>query len=1828
MLTMLLGCITSTYAQPDSQPSSVAYVHGYDLQQTPFEAFEKKWVRLSFADGACLPEKINGNVVYPQMPVKYFYIGLPADARVSLSTRSLANETLNRTVVSPFSDSLSREQFHQRYAQNPFYQSADLYPAELASVVRYFYVGNQYVAQVQVAVVQAVPAKEQVVWHRYVKVAYTVQPAQRPPWNAPTSLTHAEEHFLQQRLVNYEDAKKWRVVSSTPAPTVSLQLSQHPLADWYQPTQPYVKIYTANDGVHRVTGRDIEAAGVSLNGVDPRTLRLLFKGNEIPIALSGDADGRMDADDEIEFIGAFHRGSPEAVIDPFTGRQIRTVQEYRDYYSDTCVYWLTWGGALGRRVRTASAAPVGTGRYLSFQHTQHIEQDTIYNVGYYTVTERTPAEGWFWKQLQVNNATSEDTASLLFSLDGVQQGGTATLRVKLTGFTNTSHTVSLWFNGVAAGSIRFNGLGDTLITAQLSASAVRNGANAVLCRLQRSAPTAVDIVGIDWCEVDYPRDFSYPSLTSRQLVCRADGSAPSNIVVTELDGAPSAVLYNMTDTVRLTGGVVSGRTLTFSAEAGKRYLCASPTAIYKPTIRAHRNAFLRNTANSAEYIIITHPSLLDAANRLAAFRQSPAGGQFRTFVATTEDIYAEFSFGFFTPLAIKRFLQFAFENWRPPRPRYVVLLGSANWDAKHHLRASAARPPLVPVYGNPVSDIWFTSFNNDPSAPYINIPRIAIGRIPAQTPTEANAYLDKLTTTPRPLQAEAWHKNFIFVNGGIGAFEQQLFRLNSNSIITSFVLPRPIAGTADTLYRDDASPFVSSQLADLMRARIASGATLVNYVGHAGSQTWDLTLSDPRTLQNRNRYPLVLSWTCHTGRFAEPFGKAFGEQFVIAQNAGALGFIGTAGWGFIGYDDALNRAAMRAIQNRLRTFGDIWLYAETEFRNQFRFWNPEVSGIIDQYNILGDPAAELMLAQQPDLSIVSSDVRFINEPPSDAAPEPVAVVVRNFGLATQENVQVTIRDRWAGDANTILLKDTLIAPVALRDSLIVRLDFSNKPGQHELEVRLDERSRISEVSKDNNAALVRVVVSSTNVSAVKPLNFSRVHPSQRGFTILHSSQRPAQPRRYEFELDTSRLFNSPMKRSSGIVDEGETETTWQPSFTPMENIDYFWRARQVGGAIEQTWSVFSVRYDASVSPQAVVWSQQGAAQFQNFRLSGLRVADNALTNDTTRLQIRLRSLGNNASFWGGIPFYEISVGNIRNFELNRPGTRGLNIIILDTSQSVSVSPVYNFDLVRPFEPNPTPIDNLVAERLTMLLDSLKDNQIVLVALSDAVVDIVPYFGANSPLVQRFRQLGSRHFERLTFRESWVFVGSKNRQIYFEDWGKRCEPHFGCDAAERPTRIDTFLTIPRQVGVATSEAIGMAASWQSLSWQQTLPSRQSRIAVTAQGIRLDGRQDSLLTATTANANLSNIDARVYPQLRLRAELQRDPVQRVSPSLQRISVEFTPAGDAALSHRLIAPERDTVEQGEVVQVGLTVRNIGFSRLDSIPLRIALRQTATGAAVMTETLRIDTLAPNAQRRLTTGLRALRAGAHTILAELDPENRTAELTKLNNTTTASVFVRADTIRPTLTIEVDGKRIQNGDLIGATPRILIAVSDNSALPIADTSLVRLTLNNRPIFYSDRQRLSFTPATSTNRTATVIFTPQLADGDYDLFVAVRDASGNIADSASARLKFTVNAQFGVESLFNYPNPFSDKTVFAFTLTGSGDVSDRPTDFRILIYTVAGRMVRELNALPSLQLGRNQIEWDGRDADGDQLANGVYIYRVVVRTPTKTYTKTERLAIIR
>jgi flagellar hook assembly protein FlgD len=118
------------------------------------------------------------------------------------------------------------------------------------------------------------------------------------------------------------------------------------------------------------------------------------------------------------------------------------------------------------------------------------------------------------------------------------------------------------------------------------------------------------------------------------------------------------------------------------------------------------------------------------------------------------------------------------------------------------------------------------------------------------------------------------------------------------------------------------------------------------------------------------------------------------------------------------------------------------------------------------------------------------------------------------------------------------------------------------------------------------------------------------------------------------------------------------------------------------------------------------------------------------------------------------------------------------------------------------------------------------------------------------------------------------------------------------------------------------------------------------------------------------------------------------------------------------------------------------------------------------------------------------------------------------------------------------------------------------------------------------------------------------------------------NSSVASIDFTVVADENVklDHVLNYPNPFTTSTKFYF----EHNQSCSSLDTQIQIYTVSGRLVKTINtAVPTAGFRTEGIEWDGKDDFGDQLAKGVYVYRLSVELPDgEKAEKLEKLVLLR
>ena len=204
-------------------------------------------------------------------------------------------------------------------------------------------------------------------------------------------------------------------------------------------------------------------------------------------------------------------------------------------------------------------------------------------------------------------------------------------------------------------------------------------------------------------------------------------------------------------------------------------------------------------------------------------------------------------------------------------------------------------------------------------------------------------------------------------------------------------------------------------------------------------------------------------------------------------------------------------------------------------------------------------------------------------------------------------------------------------------------------------------------------------------------------------------------------------------------------------------------------------------------------------------------------------------------------------------------------------------------------------------------------------------------------------------------------------------------------------------------------------------------------------------------------------------------------------------------------------------------------------------------------------------------------------------------------------LFTVEDDQAPLVRINVEGQSFANGDYISSNPIISTAIEDENGVDI-NTAAVEVSLNGDPVAGSEYS-LDYSPQTSNLSLLT--FAPTLSPGTYTFKVKAQDCLGNVAADS---IQFGVYSGFEIPFVANHPNPFETETVFAFQVA-----SDAPAEQVLLkIYTVRGRLIREFRRR-SVGPGYVEIVWDGRDSEGEPVANGVYYYKMSVTTDDGTTT---------
>ena len=963
----------------------------------------------------------------PKVPVTRLMLGIPTTATieaVDVSAGPAETRTGVRLVPVPFFDIDERNSQHsasQRWSEsgrayskeNGSFAGNRSYPGQpLARIVREGYIRSQRVIAVALYPVQYLPNTRQLrLYSRFtvnIRFSYGSQRSavsfrQQAGGTLSKNLftdsqsvpeSEAFERAFSHQLLNAEQAAHFR------APRPRIPAAPTLIPNGNDGTR--YKLSIQETGIYAVTAASLQSDwGIDLIGTHPAKLRLTQGNRDIPIHISGAADGSFDPNDAIFFLG--HKPT--------------------NRYSRWNVYWLTVedSGRIPTRVPQITASPTDqtATQVPTFRSKVNFEEDHLTsNLEFVHTEDVSPGDkhGWFdaldfWYWDGIKNGGDSAEMRLEFPLyDVAKSFDPPRISVDLQGGTPVSHEILVAINGVRIDFAKWEQqdtltIGRTLRTWDTLKDSVKGEPNVLsLARVDSNFDEDTTRypyhVYLNRFTVEYTRLFRvvadelwFRSPTTdtssqkqipggRKLQYKIEAFRDPGIHIFETDGTHL--------TARMQGVNVEAditRLNSYNAlfqvldTRNTQFIAVSDTALRQPdSVEVIAPTDLATAVHSADYLIVTHPNFLPAAERLAAWRTTPGGGGYRTKVVTTNEIYNAFGDGGVSPKAIKAFLKHAYQSWAPPALTYVVLFGDGTFDFRGIDPDIYAEPPELTGYipthyirtdsfGRTAADHWYATVSG-----HDEFTDFYIGRLSVENVNQADAVVDKIIAYEQTPPNGDWRRRIISVaddevsNSGDFIFKKSLDEIAKDHTRLGYetveVFLEDVIDQVEAHPADYPGLLPQRVAKDKIIEALGEGAVLAQYAGHGGRIVWAheaiFDNASVDQVEETTKIPFMLVLSCYNGYFDKPGEPSMAEKLLRKERGGIIGMLSATRLTYGSGNDALNRIIFDMLFKRnIRQLGPL------SFDSKVELLMTEGTGQIDimmEYTLFGDPALQIAIA--------------------------------------------------------------------------------------------------------------------------------------------------------------------------------------------------------------------------------------------------------------------------------------------------------------------------------------------------------------------------------------------------------------------------------------------------------------------------------------------------------------------------------------------------------------------------------------------------------------------------------------------------------------------------------------------------------------------------------------------------------------------------------------------------------------------------------------------------------------------------------------------------
>lgn len=369
---------------------------------------------------------------------------------------------------------------------------------------------------------------------------------------------------------------------------------------------------------------------------------------------------------------------------------------------------------------------------------------------------------------------------------------------------------------------------------------------------------------------------------------------------------------------------------------------------------------------------------------------------------------------------VKNALQEAYDEWDIP-PEIICLVGEAD-------RVNADF--MIATWDVGRAYMWETDYKYGLLEGQDLLPEAAVGRISARSLAELRSLVAKITgyeMSPYVEDTTWFTRGAVMANDSRTGYSSIYLQRWARKLLLEVGFAE-----VDTFY------FIhQNQETDhnFVRRLINQGISVFNYRGW-GQFNGAWVVGDVDELRNDRKRPLMILPTCNTCDFADHIlsPHSYAEDFLWAQNGGAIGTIGSSGFTHTNYNNVLDGGILNSFY-RDGVFSIGWALnrGKLELYRHFGMFNdvqdPQVQNLLVweahcyQFNLIGDPGTELWTGLPAPMTVSNPDTIYLGEQnlqfqitdARDGSPIPNATVtllvdgepLRNVGSDVDGNVLLT-----------------------------------------------------------------------------------------------------------------------------------------------------------------------------------------------------------------------------------------------------------------------------------------------------------------------------------------------------------------------------------------------------------------------------------------------------------------------------------------------------------------------------------------------------------------------------------------------------------------------------------------------------------------------------------------------------------------------------------------------------------------------------------------------------------------------------------------------------